>query len=85
MRVKLKDVCVAITDGSHYSPIGIDKGYPMLSVKDMDEYGFNYSDCKYISKKDYEILIKNGCKPMKNDVLISKDGIYLKEVFVVEK
>ena len=85
MLIKLKDVCTTITDGSHYSPVGIENGYPMLSVKDMGEYGFDYSDCKFISKEDYEILIKNGCKPMKNDILIAKDGSYLKEIFVIEE
>ena len=85
MLVKLKDICTTITDGSHYSPIGTKTGYPMLSVKDMSEYGFNYSDCKFISKENYEMLIKNGCKPKKNDVLIAKDGSYLKEIFVIEE
>ena len=85
MQVKLKNVCTVITDGSHSSPVGIEKGYPMLSVKDMRSMGFDYSDCKFISKKDYDILVRNGCKPQINDVLIAKDGSYLKEVFVIKE
>ena len=83
--IKLKDVCLKITDGAHYSPIGIKNGYPMLSVKDMREDKFNYDDCKYISVDDYNDLVRNDCKPLLNDVLIAKDGSYLKHVFVIKK
>jgi len=81
---KLKDVCLRITDGAHYSPTGVKEGYPMLSVKDMRHNGFDYSDCRYISQKDYLDLVNGDCKPRKNDVLIAKDGSYLKHVFVTE-
>ncbi|WP_312749588.1 restriction endonuclease subunit S [Epilithonimonas hominis] len=83
--VKLKDVCLKITDGAHYSPIGISKGFPMFSVKDMRHSGFDYSDCKYISESDYYDLVKADCKPKIHDVLIAKDGSYLKHVFVVKE
>lgn len=83
--VKLKDVCLRITDGSHFSPEGKSNGFPMLSVKDMEENGFNYSDCKYIDEKTYQELVKADCKPLLNDVLIAKDGSYLKHVFVIEQ
>src|SRR5690606_25131714 len=81
---KLKDVCLRITDGAHYSPTGVKEGYPMLSVKDMRHNGFDYSDCRYISQKDYLDLVNGDCKPRKNDVQIAKDGSYLKHVFVTE-
>ena len=81
--IKLDTVCSTITDGSHYSPKSVDIGYPMLSVKDMRDYGFDYSNCNHISEVDFEIMKKNGCVPLLNDVLIAKDGSYLKEIFVV--
>lgn len=84
-RVMLKDLCLKITDGSHYSPEGIEEGIPMLSVKDMRDNGFDYSNCKKISKEDYQVLNSNGCHPELNDILIAKDGSYLKHIFVVEK
>ena len=82
MEYKLEDICILITDGSHFSPKGEPVGYPMLSVKDMREYGFDYSNCKYISKNDFEIMKKSGCVPKKGDVLVAKDGSYMKEIFV---
>jgi type I restriction enzyme, S subunit len=81
--IKLNQLCSKITDGSHYSPKGIDSGIPMLSVKDMENNSFSYADCKYISNEDYLDLIKSDCKPLLNDVLIAKDGSYLKHVFVI--
>ena len=80
---KLRELCSRITDGSHYSPEASTCGYPMLSVKDMDDYDFVFDDCKLISDEEYEKMLRNGCVPHKNDVVIAKDGSYLKEVFVI--
>ena len=79
---KLKDICLKITDGSHFSPTACVDGYPMFSVKDMEEYGFNYSSCKRISAEDFNTLKANDCIPQKGDVLVAKDGSFLKQIFV---
>jgi type I restriction enzyme S subunit len=83
--VKLNQVCNKITDGSHYSPKGIANGFPMLSVKDMLHNGFSYKNCKYVSEEDYNDLLKSDCVPQVDDVLIAKDGSYLKHVFVIKE
>lgn len=84
--VKLHTLCTKITDGSHYSPKEDIKGiYPMLSVKDMKENGFVYDNCKLINSIEYNKLVKSDCKPKTNDILIAKDGSYLKHVFVIEE
>lgn len=81
--VSLDDVCTKITDGSHYSPADSpDSPYPMYSVKDMETYGFNSSSCKHITKEDFAKMQKNDCIPMLNDILVAKDGSYLKEIFI---
>ena len=82
---KLKDICIKITDGSHSSPKGVDDGYPMFSVKDMQEYGFDYSKCKHVSYDDFLSLKQNDCVPQKGDVLVAKDGSYLKQIFVCKE
>lgn len=82
---KLNELCDKITDGSHYSPVGIENGIPMLSVKDMLDNGFSYNDCKFVSTKDYFDMVRSNCKPLKGDVLIAKDGSYLKHVFVIKE
>lgn len=81
--VMLNEVCELITDGSHFSPKDIGEGFPMLSVKDMGERDFSFSSCKHISKMDYDILVKSGCKPQKGDVLVAKDGSYFKYAFQI--
>lgn len=82
----LEEVCTKITDGSHFSPQNSDKdNIPMLSVKDMEEYGFKYKTCKHISKEDYLKLKESDCVPQVNDILVAKDGSYLKEIFICDE
>lgn len=82
-KVTLEDICLKITDGAHYSPKATAEGYPMYSVKDMKYNNFDNISSKLISEKDYQKLVKQGCRPEKNDVVIAKDGSYLKHVFVI--
>ena len=82
---RLAEVCSRITDGSHSSPSSVDAGKPMASVKDMTDWGINTSSCRLISDEDYQKLVRNDCKPRLNDVLIAKDGSYLKHTFVVDE
>lgn len=82
---RLDELCLTITDGSHTSPKGIETGYPMFSVKDMGEYGFSYEGCKFISKHDFDEMVKNGCIPKKDDILLAKDGSILERIFVMKK
>ncbi len=83
--VALQDVCTRITDGAHKSPKSVDQGYPMASVKDMHDFGFNLEKCRQISQEDFENLVRNDSKVIANDILIAKDGSYLKHTFVVAK
>lgn len=70
----LGEVCVRITDGAHNSPRSVSEGLPMASVKDLTPFGINLSTCRLISEEDYEVLVRQGCRPEVGDVLISKDG-----------
>ena len=84
--VSLNDVCLKITDGSHYSPKDDEQAeIPMLSVKDMEKYGFNTKDCKHINEEEFNKMLKNDCVPQVNDILVAKDGSYLKEIFICNK
>lgn len=70
----LKDACTRITDGSHFSPKTIPSGYPYITVRDLNEVGIDFQNCKMISEESYTNLVKLGCKPEYGDVLFSKDG-----------
>ena len=81
--VSLGDVCAKITDGSHYSPTDSpDSPYPMYSVKDMETYGFNSSSCKHITEEEFCNMKQKDCVPLVDDILVAKDGSYLKEIFI---
>ena len=81
--VTIDDVCARVTDGSHHSPKSVEEGMPMASSKDMHDWGLNLDTARQISPEDFADLVRNDCKPKKNDVLITKDGAnYLKYIFV---
>lgn len=82
-KVALGDVCTKVTDGSHFSPKDDPtSSIPMLSVKDMREFDFDLTSCKHICEDDYEKMVANDCVPQINDILVAKDGSYLKEIFI---
>ena len=82
----LGSLCSKLTDGSHFSPEAEESGtHPMYSVKDMRTNGFDRSDCKMIGDEAFANLKKSGCVPMVDDILIAKDGSYLKELFIVNE
>ncbi len=80
--VDLEYVTQKITDGAHKSPPTVEVGLPMASVKDMHQWGIHLDSCRKISESDFEELVRNDCRPLKNDIIIAKDGSYLKHVFV---
>lgn len=57
----------------------------MASVKDMHDWGINLEGCRKISHEDFGELVRTDCKPLKGDILIAKDGSYLKHTFLVEQ
>ena len=72
--VKLGDICTKLTDGSHYSPKSVSTGLPYITVKDVNNDRIDFDGCKRINRNDFNKLVENDCKPIKNDVLFSKDG-----------
>ena len=82
----IKELCFLVTDGSHSSPREVEIGFPMASSKDMLENDFDYSNIKQVSEDDYLKLVKGNCKPLKDDILLIKDGnSYLKRIFAVKE
>jgi type I restriction enzyme S subunit len=72
---ELMEICEQITDGSHFSPKSSDDDeYPYITVRDIDDDIIDFDNCKNICKKDFKLLMKNGCKPNLGDLLFSKDG-----------
>ena len=71
---KLKWLCDKITDGSHFSSETTDDGYPYITASDVNGIGLDYRSAKKISPTAFDELQKSGCRPLKGDVLLVKDG-----------
>lgn len=71
---ELNKITSKITDGSHFSPIPQEEGWPIGNVKDMGKYDLNYEGCTKILKSQFDLLVAQNCSPVKNDILLSKDG-----------
>lgn len=71
---KLKDICIKITDGTHFSPPNQPSGIPYITAKHLkqDVVDF-YCNPTYISQKDHEEIFSR-CTPVQSDVLYIKDG-----------
>lgn len=80
--VSLVDVCFKITDGSHFSPETTDVGFPYITVRDLNDGIIDFVNCKKINDQSYHELVKNGCRPINNDLLFSKDGTVGKTALV---
>jgi type I restriction enzyme S subunit len=70
----LENICKKITDGTHQKPTYVDLGIRFLSVKNITQGYFDFSEVKYITQAEHKELIKR-CKPEKNDILYTKVGV----------
>lgn len=71
--VRLGQICLQITDGTHKTPKYQDDGVPFLSVKNISSGCLDLSDIKYISEEEHTELIKR-CRPERDDVLVCRIG-----------
>ena len=72
--VQLKFFCKLITDGTHFSPTTVENGWPYITAGDVHGIGLDYNSAKHISEEDFQLLVAQGCQPLKGDVLLVKDG-----------
>jgi len=70
---KLEDLCHKITDGTHVTPSYTKEGIPFLSVKNLTKGFIDFSDTRYISLEEHELLTKRW-KPVRDDILYTKVG-----------
>jgi len=46
---------------------------------------FDIINCKYVGEEAFQRLASNGCRPQVNDVVVAKDGSFLKTAFTVKE
>ena len=69
----MESICRKITDGEHLSPKCLPEGKPILSAKDIEEYGIDFLGAKFVSPDAFEKMLKR-CNPELGDVLIISRG-----------
>lgn len=77
-----KNISNKITDGAHVSPETENGVYDFISVVNLDNNFINFNECLKTSEVSYRQMVKNGCKPQRGDILISKDGTVGKSVVI---
>jgi type I restriction enzyme, S subunit len=73
VETKLDDVCHKITDGTHFTPTYVKEGVPFLSVKNLTKGFIDFSNTRYISVQEHDLLTKR-CKAVRDDILYTKVG-----------
>jgi type I restriction enzyme S subunit len=65
----------SIADGPHFSPkyVNAERGVPFISGRNVSYAGIDFSDAKYVSRKDHEAFSKRA-QPLVGDVLLTKGG-----------
>ncbi|GJL50947.1 MAG: type I restriction-modification protein subunit S [Nitrospirales bacterium] len=71
---RMSRVCNRVTDGAHISPDLSSADYPFVSTVDIENGRIDYVGSLHTSVECYEFLVRSGCKPLRGDVLFSKDG-----------
>ena len=73
--LQLKFLCKLITDGTHFSPSTVEtSSISYITAGDVHGIGLDYNSAKRISEEDFNLLVNQGCQPLKGDVLLVKDG-----------
>lgn len=70
---KLGDLTLKITDGVHAKPNYTMSGRPFLSVVNITSRKIDFTNCKFVSEKDFQTMIRST-HPQKGDVLYTKVG-----------
>jgi type I restriction enzyme S subunit len=72
---KLKDVCVKLNDGTHFSPESFETGdYKYITAKNIKIGGFDFSNITYLPEEVHRPIYER-CNPEYGDVLYIKDGV----------
>ena len=71
--VRLGDILLKLTDGTHSTPKYTINGISFISVKNVSSGKLDFSNCKHISEKEHNELYEK-CNPEFGDILLTKVG-----------
>jgi len=70
---RLGSLMSVISDGTHKTPVYVDKGIPFLSVQNISKGYFDFTKLKYITEEEHQKLIQR-IQPQINDILFCRIG-----------
>lgn len=73
--VKLKDICLSISDGDHLPPKRTTQGIPFITISDIKGNCIDYSDVSYMTEGYYESL-SDSRKAQIGDILYTVTGSF---------
>jgi len=75
-KVKLKDVCLSISDGDHQPPPKVDRGVPFVTISNITNTNqFDFSNTMFVPQEYYDNLDSKR-KPQEGDILYSVVGSF---------
>ncbi|TDN40239.1 restriction endonuclease subunit S [Hymenobacter sp. UV11] len=82
--MKTKHACSLLRDGTHQPPQRVEKGYPLLSVRNIVGGKFvNLDDDSQVSENDF-MMLEKSFDVRKNDIVLAVVGATLGKVAIVE-
>lgn len=74
-KAKLSECCQSISDGDHQAPPKSNKGIPFVTISNIKDNSFDFTDCMYVPQSYYDNLLAKR-KPQKGDILYSVVGSF---------
>jgi type I restriction enzyme S subunit len=71
--VRLGQIALQVTDGTHHTPKYQSNGVAFISVKDIDGKTVSFDDCKFITEQEH-VQINSRCNPERGDILLCRIG-----------
>lgn len=74
-KTKLSECCQSISDGDHQAPPKSNKGIPFVSISNIKDNSFDFTNCMHVPQSYYDNLLAKR-KPQKGDILYSVVGSF---------
>lgn len=74
-KAKLSECCQSISDGDHQAPPKSNKGIPFVTISNIKDNSFDFTNCMHVRQSYYDNLLAKR-KPQKGDILYSVVGSF---------
>lgn len=82
-KAKLSECCQSISDGDHQAPLKSNKGIPFVTISNIKDNSFDFTNCMHVPQSYYDNLLAKR-KPQKGDILYSVVGSFGIPVLIKE-